>query len=83
MSNNVNALQKLKKIINPQQANFTGVIQSKPEPTKYLVLPKGQQDGVILCSSSVGYLVGTAVLVVGTVIQNEVPNTGELTFVEV
>lgn len=78
-----NTLQKLKKLINPQQLQMTGIIRSQVSKGVYRVQPLGQEEGFTLCTYTEALAVGTRVSFQGGTIRGVIPNTGRLSFVEV
>lgn len=83
MSNKINALQKLKTLINPEVLTFTGEIVSVVGVRSYLVRPLGDQLGGVVCTASISYAVGTRVQCRGSEIVGESQITGSLIFIEV
>lgn len=78
-----NQLQKLKKLINPQQVQMSGQIRSTVSKGVYRVQPLGQDVGVVVCTSSLDLYAGDRVSFVGNEITGTIPKTGSLSFVEV
>lgn len=78
-----NALQKLRKLINPEQLQQTGEVRSRMSQGVYRVQPLGQDVGFIVCRSSETLSTGDRVYFKGNVILGKSPTTGSLTFVEV
>lgn len=77
------ALQKLRRLINPEQLQQTGEVRSKVSQGVYRVQPLGQDDGFVVCTGSETLTIGDRVYFRGTVILGKSPTTGSLTFVEV
>lgn len=78
-----NQLQKLKKLINPQQLQMTGEVRSVISKGRYRVQPLGEDYGFVVCTYNQDLYTGDRVSFVGTEIVAVIPNTGSLSFVEV
>lgn len=78
-----NALQKLKKLVNPEKAQVSGTILSKVSDGVFRVRPLGQDTGVVVCRGAADLKAGDRVYYRGNDILGKSPTTGSLTFVEV
>lgn len=83
MSKNVNALQKLKSYINPEQLTFTGSVVQMVSSRECKVEPLGSSGGVVTCQTNEVYQIGQRVKVQGTTVISTAPPAGVIEFIEV